>query len=85
MSMLAFLALAAVGFMNQGWDRQIRALGVFCIVVGVVALAGYAIGAPLMYYSTEASSAMAPHTALLFVAAGLAVAFGPSGCSECSS
>jgi hypothetical protein len=77
-TMTAFLLIGAAGidamyyFGRREHARQL--LGVLTTLIGSVALLGYIFEIPLMYYQfTDASSAMAFHTALFFVLLGSAL------------
>lgn len=78
MTMICFTLIAAVGlvamFVPAGKPRLWRIAGAALAVCGGVALLGYALDAPALYYYWETSgTAMAAHTAMLFVLAGVAL------------
>lgn len=75
----SFMIIVASGFLAMsGAGRPHGAtfwLGIAVTVIGGVAAIGYAAGVPLLYYSVEGvSTAMAIHTSVLFVAAGMTLA-----------
>ncbi len=70
-----FLLVALAGILAilnpTGKRQKFRTIGAILGVTGALAAAGYVLGAPLLYYFIPAvNSAMALHTALLFVALG---------------
>lgn len=75
MTMVCFILVAAVGltamFVPTGKPRLWRIMGTALGVLGGVALLGYVLDSPVLYYYWEGfSTAMAVHTALLFVLLG---------------
>lgn len=84
MTMVCFTLVAAVGlaamFAPGGTPRLWRIAGAVLAAIGAVALFGYARGAPLYYFYWENhSTAMAAHTALLFVLLGAALWLNAAG------
>src|SRR3989338_1495677 len=77
-TMMNFTLIAAAIVMSlsefQKLNRHILAIGVVVTVIGSIALIGYASKIPeLYYYVANTSTAMALHTAILFVAVGSAL------------
>lgn len=75
MTMACFTLIAVIGlvamFVPAGNPRLWRMAGAVLGMAGAVALLGYALDAPaLYYYWKNLSTAMAVHTALLFLLAG---------------
>jgi len=75
-AMLNFILIAAAGIITilnpVNVLRKLRVIGVMVGTVGSVAIVGYGIDAPLLYYFMEGiNSAMAFHTAVLFVLLGI--------------
>jgi hypothetical protein len=71
-TMINFLLIALAGILtlvNAGGIRfKLKAIGVIIGFTGALALIGYAVDAPLLYYYIEGkNSAMALHTAGLFI------------------
>jgi hypothetical protein len=74
-TMFSFLLVALAGILAilnpTGKRQKFRTIGAILGVIGALAAAGYLLGAPLLYYFIPGvNSAMALHTALLFVALG---------------
>ncbi len=75
MTMVSFILIAQVGlvamFVPQGKPTLWRLAGTALLVIGVIALLGYLLDAPaLYYYRANFSTAMAAHTAMLFILLG---------------
>jgi len=75
-TMLNFLLIAAAGILtilNPDKTRaKLKLIGLFVAAVGAIAIFGYCINAPLLYYYVEGiNSAIALHTAVLFVLLGI--------------
>jgi hypothetical protein len=74
-TMINFILIAIAGgftmFNSAKLRLQLRVIGLVVGAIGALAVVGYIIGAPLMYYYIEGiNSAMACHTAVLFVLLG---------------
>lgn len=74
-TMLNFILIAALGMLSvmqiKGSSKVTDVFGLIAAMVGLVAVFGYIIGEPLLYFSVSGkSSAMAIHTAILFVLLG---------------
>jgi hypothetical protein len=72
---ISFLLIALAGIItivrSTGTFPTFRAIGITVGGIGLLAVAGYVFGAPLLYYFIPGvNSAMALHTALLFVILG---------------
>lgn len=76
-TIINFLLVVAVGMisLNNSYNlRPIRYIGYAILAVGAVSLIGHLSGQPLLYYYVEnISTAMAIHTAILFVLIGYAL------------
>jgi hypothetical protein len=75
-TMLNFILMASAGILTilkPGNVRsKLRLIGLTVGIIGAVAVAGYIMNAPLLYYFIEGiNSAMAFHTAILFVLLGI--------------
>ena len=75
-TMLNFILIAAAGILTMLNPKKLlsklRTIGLTVGIIGAVAVAGYIINAPLLYYFIEGTnSAMAIHTAILFVLLGV--------------
>jgi hypothetical protein len=74
-TMINFILIAIAGgfatFNSAKLRSQLRITGLIVGAIGVLAVVGYIIGAPILYYYIEGiNSAMACHTAVLFVLLG---------------
>jgi hypothetical protein len=74
-TMINFVLIAFAGiftmFNPQTLRTQLRIIGLAIGVIGLLAIAGYIINSPALYYYVEGvNSAMACHTAVLFVLLG---------------
>lgn len=74
-TMINFILIAAAGgfstFHSVKMRSRLKVIGLIVGAIGTLAVTGYIIGVPLMYYYVEgANSAMACHTAILFVLLG---------------
>lgn len=80
-TMLAFILIGLFGAFaafNALKEWAVRVCGGLVTFLGVVSLVGYAIDAPVLYYAVEdVSTAMAFHTALLFVFLGIGISLLP--------
>ena len=75
-TMLNFILIASAGvltILNPGnLQAKLRIIGLAVGIIGAVAVAGYIMNAPLLYYFIGGiNSAMACHTAILFVLLGV--------------
>ncbi len=75
-TMLNFILLAVAGLLTTLDIRNLRStlavVGWIVAIVGAIAIGGYVLDAPLLYYTVEGwSTAMAFHTAILFVLLGV--------------
>lgn len=75
-TMVNFILIAAAGgfstFHSEKVRLRLKVIGLIVGVIGTIAIVGYIIDAPLMYYYVEGvNSAMACHTAVLFVLLGI--------------
>lgn len=87
MTMICFTLIAAVGlvamFVPAGRPRLWRIAGAVLGISGGVALLGYVLGVPALYYYWEPhSTAMAAHTAMLFVLTGVALWLTAAGAGQ---
>jgi len=74
-TMFNFVLIATAGiftmFNSEKLQLQLRIIGLAVGIIGALAVFGYIINAPLLYYFLEGiNSAMACHTAVLFVLLG---------------
>lgn len=76
-TMGAFILIGLVGLFaafHAIRDRMIQVMGVIVALLGVVALIGYVASMPALYYAISGlSTAMAFHTAILFVLLGVSI------------
>ncbi len=75
-TMLCFILIGIAGLItvyNPKPTISIFWLGAIVTFIGSLAALGYLIGAPLLYYSFVGYTAMAFHTAVLFVLLGVAM------------
>ncbi|MHB8881073.1 MAG: hypothetical protein ACYC69_06115 [Thermodesulfovibrionales bacterium] len=75
-TMLNFIFVASAGILTilnpHNLPSKLRTIGLTIATIGAVAVAGFVINAPLLYYFIEGiNSAMAIHTAILFVLLGM--------------
>lgn len=76
-TMIAFLLVAYSGIVAMlrpaNLPRQLAIIGAVVFVTGLVAVTGYVFGQPVLYYYVDGgvSTAMALHTAILFVSLGI--------------
>lgn len=75
-TMLNFILIASSGILtmlNPGkLQLKLKIIGIVVAAIGALAVAGYIFNAPLLYYFVEGkNSAMACHTAVLFVLLGI--------------
>jgi len=79
-TMVNFILIAAGGIMTLvdvgKLKEKLRIIGIVITLIGSVAIAGYVLNQPILYYSIEnVSTAMAVHTAILFVLIGMGKIF----------
>jgi hypothetical protein len=77
-TMLCFILIGLAGSLyslNSEKKRVIVVLGGIVALIGLIAVAGYLIGVPAMYYSFPGYTSMAFHTALFFVLLGVSLSF----------
>lgn len=78
-TMLDFILIAVTGILsisNHKFSRAVMWLGWAISLIGAVAVLGYILGIPALYYTSEGiSTAMAIHTAILFVLLGMGFVF----------
>jgi hypothetical protein len=75
-TMINFILIAAAGtftmFNSAKLQSQLKTIGLMMAAIGAIAIVGYVVNAPILYYYVKgASSAMACHTAVLFVLLGV--------------
>jgi succinate dehydrogenase hydrophobic anchor subunit len=75
-TMVDFILVAVAGvftmFNSAKLQSQLKIIGLIVGAIGVIALVGYIFDAPILYYYVEGvNSAMACHTAVLFVLLGV--------------
>lgn len=75
-TMISFILIALAGTLtmmgNKNLRLQLKVIGLIVAVIGTLAVIGYIINAPFLYYFVEGiSSAMACHTAILFIILGI--------------
>ena len=75
-TLLSFMSVASVGAIGMNGLREMRLyiyiIGMLLISVAFIAILGYIISVPqLYYYSEEYGSGMAVHTAILFLLIGI--------------
>jgi len=78
-TMINFMLIALAGIITMLHPEKLRAklkfIGLIVCLIGTVAVAGYIINSPILYYFIPGmNSAMAFHTALLFVLLGIGFA-----------
>lgn len=79
-TMVSFILIAAAGMLTMlnlaNLKSKLRFLGWIIMIIGTVAVLGYLVNAPLLYYYIEGkNSAMAFHTAILFALIGISLIF----------
>jgi hypothetical protein len=75
-TMIDFMLIAVAGIMTilnpEKLQSKLKVLGLIIVTIGAVAVAGYSINDPLLYYFVEGvNSAIALNTAVLFVLLGM--------------
>lgn len=75
-TMLCFIFISLIGLISL-YDSNLRGVILFfgevITLIGVVAIIGYLLRIPLLYYFVPGYTAMAAHTALLFVLLGVSI------------
>lgn len=79
-TMVNFILIATIGIITvfdpRSYGTLIPNLGKIIAIIGGIAITGYIIDLPLLYYTLEGwSTAMAAHTAILFTMLGIGFAF----------
>lgn len=79
-AMISFILVAIAGMLTMlnsaNLKPQLRFLGWIIMSIGTVAVLGYAVKAPLLYYYIEGkNTAMALHAAILFALTGISLIF----------
>lgn len=79
-TIVSFFLIAAAGILTMlnlaNLKSKLRFLGWIIMIIGMVAVLGYVINAPLLYYYVEGkNTAMAFHTAILFALTGISLIF----------
>ena len=79
-TMISFILVATAGVITMlnlaNSKSKLRFLGWVIMIIGTVAVLGYLVNAPLLYYYIEGKdSAMALHTAILFALTGINLIF----------
>ena len=79
-TMVSFVLIAAAGMLTMlnlaNLKSKLRFLGWIIMIIGMVAVLGYVVNAPLLYYYIEGkNAAMAFHTAILFALIGISLIF----------
>ena len=76
-TMVNFILIIIAGmlaFSESGLRKLITPIGYVISTIGIIAVVGYAINQPILYYYVDsANSAMAIHTSILFAALGIAL------------
>jgi hypothetical protein len=75
-TMLNFILIASAGILTMlnpdKLPSKLRIIGLIVVSIGALAVVGYSINAPMLYYFIEGiNSALAFHTAILFVLLGV--------------
>ena len=77
LTMVNFILIIIAGmlaFSESGLRKLITPIGYVISTIGIIAVVGYAINQPILYYYVDyANSAMAIHTSILFTALGIAL------------
>lgn len=79
-TMISFILVAAAGILTMlnraNLKPKLSFLGWVIMIIGMAAVFGYVVNAPFLYYYIEdKNTAMAFHTAILFVLAGISLIF----------
>ncbi|MCK5171722.1 MAG: hypothetical protein KAQ75_17725 [Bacteroidales bacterium] len=74
-TMINFIFVAIAGILTlfdiKNLNRKISIIGLIIVVIGSIAVLGYVLSIPFLYYTLEGySTAMALHTAILFIITG---------------
>jgi len=81
-TMICFILISLAGLffsLNPGKSRGIFSMGVLIGIIGIVAIVGYLLEIPKMYYSFPGFTAMAFPTAGLFVIMGISLIISAKG------
>lgn len=75
-TMVNFILVALTGIITmyelKNLDRKLFIFGLIITIIGIIAIVGYVFSIPLLYFSFEDySTAMAIHTAILFIILGI--------------
>lgn len=73
-TMLCFIFIALAGlvsYANSNISKTLSFIGIIIAVLGGIAVIGYLINVPVLYYTFEGYTSMALNTAILFVLAGI--------------
>src|SRR3990172_10710433 len=77
--MVNFILIIVAGmftFYESRLRKLITPIGYLVLTIGIIAIIGYVVNQPTLYYYIDnVSSAMAIHTAILFVLLGIALIF----------
>lgn len=81
-TMINFISIAIAGFFAMFYLKKskpkLKIIGGIICIVGSMAIIGYVINLPFLYYAIEgASTAMAFHTAILFILVGMGLLLLP--------
>ncbi|MFH1698901.1 MAG: hypothetical protein ABH882_07575 [Candidatus Omnitrophota bacterium] len=79
-TMISFILVATAGILTMlnlaNLKSKLRFLGWIIIMIGTVAVLGYLVNAPFLYYYIKGkTTAMALHTAILFTLTGISLVF----------
>jgi hypothetical protein len=75
-TMINFISVAFAGILSfldiKRLGQKIVGIGLIILIIGSIAVLGYVLSLPFLYYSVEGfSTAMALHTAILFIITGI--------------
>jgi FtsH-binding integral membrane protein len=77
-TMICFILISLSGFFfinNSGVSFGSSILGMLILLIGAIAVMGYLLNLPFLYYSFEGYTSMAFHTAIFFVLLGIGIIF----------